>query len=359
MHQAFNTPLFHSRWYEDLQGLKDFHQQHPLHACFMNGEFSPSNTYHFFSTLAYETEDIGRCISLIVNVITLLVIQNFGTNKYGHYLDDMMNGRLITAICNNEALHHGSDLNRMKSYIKYNEDGSHDIHIDKKIITNVGAADLLFVTLSVFEKSCNKFVVLLFEGDEILQQSICDHLQGLASCPSGSLRMELKQARHSKIFSDTNKSLLVMRKMYNMERFLIGCIMSGILKKIFAYALQEIELDVTDKFSHQYLQDKVISIFSCYMKLDSLIKNCIQHMNQNSIVEPILALIKISCIDDVHQSLMILKELSGAKSYMKNHITTKLLQDHEAIYNLGGTKELMKQTLFNDLKNKKIRKIYG
>jgi len=94
------------------------------------------------------------------------------------------------------------------------------------------------------------------------------------------------------------------------------------------------------------------------VQLDSLIKNCIHYMQQGASVEPILSLIKLSCIDNVHNAIVLLKEICGAKSYFKNHVTVRLLKDHEALYNLGGTKELMKQTLYTDLKNKKIRSFY-
>ncbi|HEX2548898.1 MAG TPA: acyl-CoA dehydrogenase family protein, partial [Gammaproteobacteria bacterium] len=240
----------------------------------------------------------------------------------------------------------------------YNADATYDISIDKKIITNVGASDLLFVNLAVSGGQSNKFVIVLFENDEIPQRSISDKLAGLTSCPSGSLRVELVKYKDIKIVAEGNKSLLVMRLMYNMERFLIGGVIAGILKKILYYALQETDLDTVGKFNNQYLQDKVIAIFSYYTKLDSLIKNCIQLMNHHLIVEPILSLIKIACIDDVHDAIIKLKEIYGAKSYANNHVTAKLLRDHEAIYNLGGTKELMKQTLYNNLKNKKTRNQY-
>ena len=358
MPELRNSPLSHSLPYNDIKELKEFYQIHPLHHCFPQGIFSPDNTYQFFSQLAYDSEDMGRCISLILNVITMTVIQNYGKEKYGHYLDAMINGQYVTAICNNEAFSHGSNLNVMKSFIKYNDDKTHDISIDKKVITNVGASDLLFVNLTVSEKQNTKFVIVIFEGHEIPQYSVSNDLAGLASCPSGGIKVELKNCKNIKILAEGNKSLLVMRQMYNMERFLIGCVVSGILKKIVYYALQETDADLIEKFNNQYLQDKVIDIFNYHVKLTSLIKQCIHLMNNDSIIEPILSLIKLSCIDDVRDAIMKLKEINGAKSYFKYHITTKLLRDHEAIYNLGGTKELMKQTLFNDLKSKKVRSVY-
>lgn len=341
--------------YDDLTALRHFYQANPLESCLLNDEFSAQNTFDFFVTLAYNTQDIGRCISLMINVVTLTTLKQFNTSFYNQYAKEITSGRLITSICNNEALNHGSNLNGMASYIKPNEDQSFDIHIDKRIITNVGASDLLFISLPVKTEQDNKFMVLLFEGHELPQRCVSNQLNGLYSCPTGGVKINLDNYKGIRVVSDTRKSLFVMRHMYNMERFLLGCIMTGILKKLLHYSFDEKDQDSLGKFNNQYLQDKVIKIFDSYIKLDSLVKQCIQLMTQNKPIESILSVIKMACINDVHEAILLYKELCGGKSYFKNHISSKLLIDHESISNLGGTRELMKQTLFQDLQNKKSR----
>ena len=134
--------------------------------------------------------------------------------------------------------------------------------------------------------------------------------------------------------------------------------MTGILKRILKYALDEKDTDVVGKFNNQYLQDKIIKIFDSYIKLESLVTNCIGYMQKEEPVESILSVIKLTCINDVHDAIILLKEICGGKSYFKDHISSRLLADHEAINNLGGTRELMKQTLYQDLQSKKTRSLY-
>ena len=344
--------------YHDIDELKKFHKKYNIKNCFKDNVFSPAVAYNFFSNLAYESEDIGRCISLIPNVIAATLLEKYDKEKYSPYIHKIKEGDFVAAVCNNEASNHGSNLNAMASFIHYNDDGSCEVSIDKKMITNVGASDLLFICVSVKNKAESSFAVLLFEGQEVHQYSLSDKLHGLSSCPTGSVRAELTCYKDIRFISKGAKSFLMMRHMYNMERFVLGCIMAGILRKIVHYALEEQDLDMVGKFNNQYLQDKVIVLFSLYLKLESLLKNCIHYMESGKTIEPLLSIIKLSCINDVHQAIMILKEIYGGKSYFKDHITSRLLRDHEAIYNLGGTSELMKQTLFNDLKNRKTRSMY-
>ncbi len=350
--------MSHEYNYHDLPALKEFYKQNPLHTCIQNNKFSASGTYDFFVNLAYKSEDIGRCISLMINVVNLSMLEKFDESNFLLYRDKINNGELITSICNNEAFNHGSNLNGMISYIKKNDDGSYDINLNKRIITNVGAADLLFVSVPIWGEQENKFAILLFEGSEIPQMSLSDKLSGLTSCPTGSIITELKNYKNVRLVSNVRKSLFVMRHMYNMERFLLGCIMTGILKKILKYALDEKDNDVLGKFNNQYLQDKIIKIFDSFVRLESLMINCIHYMNTQTPVESILSVIKLACINDVHDAIMLLKEICGGKSYFKDHISSKFLADHEAINHLGGTRELMKQTLYQELQSKKTRSLY-
>ena len=344
--------------YPDSKELKKFHRKNKLTNCILNQVFSPQAASIFFRDLAYDSQDIGRCISLIPNAIAITLLNKYGKDSELSCIEKIGNGELIAAVCNNEATNHGSNLNAMVSYIKYNDDSSYDIHINKKMITNVGASDLLFVCVPILGKAENNFVILLLDGHAIPQRSVSSSLHGLSTCPTGSIEADLVNCKDIRFIAEGKKSLLVMRHIYNMERFLIGCIMTGILKRLLNYALTEKDNDSTDKFNNQYLQDKIISLFDTFIKFDSLIKNCVTYMDDNQPSEPLLSLIKLASIHDVHQAIMTLKEIYGGKSYFKDHITTRLLKDHEAIYNLGGTSELMKKTLYNDLQNAKTRVAY-
>ena len=139
--------------YHDIFALKKFHRENTLHSCVNENGFSADKTFNFFSNLAYNSEDIGRCISLMINVVTLSMLDKYNKQQFMQYSDGILNGEFITAICNNEAFNHGSNLNGMTSYIKHNEDTTFDVLLDKRVITNVGAADLLFVSVPVSGES--------------------------------------------------------------------------------------------------------------------------------------------------------------------------------------------------------------
>ncbi|TAL62696.1 MAG: acyl-CoA dehydrogenase, partial [Legionella sp.] len=229
----------------------------------------------------------------MINVVNVSMLEQFDESNFLLYADKIIHGEIITSICNNEALNHGSNLNGMSSYIKENNDDSYDINVNKRVITNVGAADLLFVSVPIWGEQENKFAILLFEGSEIPQMSLSHKLSGLASCPTGSIIAELKNYKQVRLVATIRKSLFVMRHMYNMERFLLGCIMTGILKKILKYALDEKDNDLVGKFNNQYLQDKIIKIFDSFVRLESLMINCIQYMHTQTPIESILSVIKL------------------------------------------------------------------
>ncbi|KTD61461.1 hypothetical protein Lsan_1838 [Legionella santicrucis] len=344
--------------YPFLAVLKTFYAKNPLHHCLKNDKICPKLSFEFFANLAFDSEDVGACISLMVNLITLFIAQQQSNDCLSQHLNQLLNGEIITAVANNEAFHHGSNLNAMTSCIKFNSDSSFDIVINKPLITNAGAADLVIASVPIEGKAKNQFAMLLFEGSEIQQKCFSEQLSGLRSCPTGSISAQYKNIRNIRLVTEVRRSLLVMRQIYNMERFLLGCIMTGILKKILHYALKEMDDDVHEKFANQYLQNKILSIFEALIRLESLVKNCIDSMEKGNPTESILSIIKLSCINDVGKSIILLKEICGGKSYFKNHITSKLLADHEALNNLGGTRELMKQTLWQTLKNHKIRNLY-
>ena len=219
--------------YPDSKELKKFHRKNKLAKCFLNQAFSPRATSIFFRDLAYDSQDIGRCISLIPNVIAITLLDKYGEDSDLPCIEKIANGELTAAVCNNEATNHGSNLNAMASYIKYNDDGLYDIHINKKMITNVGASDLLFVCVPILGKAENNFVILLLDGHAIPQQSLSSSLHGLSTCPTGSIEADFVNCKDIRFIAEGKRSLLVMRHIYNMERFLIGCIMTGILKRLF------------------------------------------------------------------------------------------------------------------------------
>ena len=115
--------------YPDSKELKKFHRKNKLTNCILNQVFSPQAASIFFRDLAYDSQDIGRCISLIPNAIAITLLNKYGKDSELSCIEKIGNGELIAAVCNNEATNHGSNLNAMVSYIKYNDDSSYDIHI--------------------------------------------------------------------------------------------------------------------------------------------------------------------------------------------------------------------------------------
>jgi len=84
--------------YPDLAELKKFYKHNPLHACIKENTFSAAGTYEFFVNLAYTSEDIGRCISLMINVINLSMLEIYDESNFRRYRDPIINGELISAI---------------------------------------------------------------------------------------------------------------------------------------------------------------------------------------------------------------------------------------------------------------------
>ena len=312
-----------------------------------------------FKKYAAQTLDISASIAHVPNVIAIALLNKYDVLKqYNTYRQQLLNSNFTAAICNNELGYHGTDLEKITSCATLVNKNTYDVFINKPLITNVGDADLLIASVKEQHVNSSWLRIMLFVRQEVTQKNLSPDLLGMNNCCTGSISMEKCNYQHAKFLGSKRQSLFIMRTMYNLERFFIGAIVVGILEKILflCAGLQGNNHHRLPSISdNQYLQDKIITIFKNKSTLEGLILKAISQYQSGEDYSDTLSLVKASAITDGHEAIMMFKEIVGGQAYIKKHVSNKLLHDHMAIYNLGGTKELMKITLFRELL-KKYRK---
>lgn len=310
-----------------------------------------------FYGLAKGSLDLPFCSSLAAHsAIAMDLMNHFSTpeqkKKYG---DLIKRTDSIMAICNSEE-GAGSDLKKMKALALADENGQAVVHLMKPCATNASHAELFLVSVWIEKpQQKRKLGVILLEKAEVESWSLQNDLSGFRTGLTGGLRVaNLKITLKERLLNTNVGSFNIFKRCFDMERLFLGVMVAGIFEGI----EEEIKKLIVDKesqgFSYkdkQYLQEKLINVYKVRTQISSIVEKILisgQEFNFNDFSKE-LCLLKIWINEDAVQALSNYYELLGHRGYLKNQICQKLLRDFMGLRYFGGTIELQKITLFQEL----------
>jgi len=306
--------------------------------------------------LAEGSLDLGFVFTVSVqSVLAIELLLKFGTaDQKEKYLKPAIRGDIVFAISNAEH-QAGTDMNKIKSSVKYDSAGKPFLSGNKTVCTNVPFADV--VLLSAHNEKTGTFDIYLIDTNLGETQSWTDQLLGVRTGITGALYFDnvhisdIEQRRLGK----PGQAPSILQACFDLDRLILAVMVSGCLRGLVDMAIENIQLraEKDPEFAkHQYIQEKFYKVFSCAEKIDGLITMIVNDLPDREVLSALkqrrntLSVLKELLCTEAYDAASDIFELFGFLSFKGDHLMQKILRDLMAFKFLGGTKELQKNMVF-------------
>jgi alkylation response protein AidB-like acyl-CoA dehydrogenase len=306
--------------------------------------------------LALGSMDLPFCSSLAAHsVISMDLLVHFATPfQKEKYLPRMRHPDFISSICNSED-GAGTDLRKMKASAAVMESGEALVQFEKPCATNASHADLYLT--SVWLESPNQrpsLGVLLLEKSEVSSWSLQEALSGFRTGLTGGVKVQnLTIPLRERLLNFSSGSLNIFKRCFDMERLFLGVMVAGILEGVESEIKETIQAKESQGFTYndkQYLQEKLLNVYSVRTQIGALVDGILheQTFDLNSFSKE-LSLLKILINQEAVGAVTNFYDFVGHRGFMKDHLSQKLLRDFMGLRYFGGTVELQKNNLYQEL----------
>jgi alkylation response protein AidB-like acyl-CoA dehydrogenase/GNAT superfamily N-acetyltransferase len=297
--------------------------------------------------------DLGFSVSAVAHWVALLSLQRFGCESVmARYLPRLLSGEWVAAVANAEP-QAGTNLMAIASHALRTPNGF-DLHTRKQCITNVGVADLMLVSARLRDVSPRKEVnIFLVEktAPGVAVQTL-NQLTGLRTSCTGDLVAQPASLPADALLGEVGSGLEIFRTMFTQERLWTGVLYLAALRACQERALDHAETRL--QFGrpigrNQYVQDRIVRMSVAEQLLRSLLAGLLASVERGEDVSDALSVVKIHGVDAAIEASESLVRLLGGRGVSKTETAEKFHRDLLALSILGGTVELQKIVLYQEL----------
>lgn len=307
-----------------------------------------------FAGLAHGGLDAPLGLSAVAQWIGVHLLARYGdAGQRGRYLESLMDGTWIVAVCNAEP-NTGTDLRRMRSRIEPDGAGGYTAEIHKSSASNLSDADVAIVSAWERRGSGPRLAVIVVPARAgLVQTALVERLAGFRTGLTGALdspaplAVKLDEVR---LGADAGR---VLRCCFDLERVLIGAMIGGCVDGLLELCCEHLrgrEAEDPQVVRHQYVQDKVAAIYAAGRRIEGIVGLALAGPEMAG---ELLSAIKLTAVEDGLQAATTAYELFGYAGYLRAGFVQKVQRDLQAFRMLGGTRELMKISLFRELWGRK------
>ncbi|MCM3766263.1 acyl-CoA dehydrogenase family protein [Neobacillus niacini] len=301
---------------------------------------------------------IGANIS-VHGLITAQYILNYGTERQKeYYLPRMATGELVGAVAMTEP-NAGSDLQGIKALARYDETrNEYVISGSKTFITNGQHCDFVVVVAKTDQnvkpsRGTTLFIVDVpaagFERGRNLEKL------GLHSCDTSELFFDEVRVGEDAILGKKNEGFRILMSELPRERLTIAvsaiASMEGVLDSTIQYT-KERELFGT---TLDHFQNTRFVIADLYAKMEvhrAFVNECIKLLTENKLDTVKASMAKLTCSELQGQVIDECLQLYGGYGYMMEYPVARAFVDARVQRIYGGTSEIMKKIISNELFSK-------
>lgn len=295
----------------------------------------------------YRYPEIGFWLSVIAHQIGACVLDQFGSEaQVTRHLNGILDGSKLIAVCNSESSS-GGNLRLIKSSAIKVDDSIY-ISSQKNCSTNLGAADLALVSVKISGSEGLK--VVLVDDIKGRQVDLRNSIDGFQSGMTGSLTLQNHPAASGDFLSDPKSALQLI---FNLERFFIASLMTEVMREHLMIAVPHAHSRIIDSkpiLEHQYIEDKLVSIFEELSVVEGLLKDI--ELGSGYVHNDRLSLAKFISVEKALASAQTCIEVLGHLGVMKNSKLQSQSLDLTILKFLGGTKEFHKSIIADSLARK-------
>jgi alkylation response protein AidB-like acyl-CoA dehydrogenase/GNAT superfamily N-acetyltransferase len=303
--------------------------------------------------LADGSGDLGFSVSAVAHAVCALVVQEFGSpEQHRLYLPRLLSGEWVGAVANAEA-QAGTNLMAITSRATATA-GGFELTAEKQCITNVGVADLALVSARLADAPARKEVnVFLVEtAGPGVEQTTLVNLEGLRTSCTGDLRVRQAPLLGHAVLGGVGAGLGVFRSMFALERLLTGVLYLAALRACLDRAVHHAE--TRQQFGrpvgrNQHVQERVIRMRVGEHLLWCLLDDLFDAVERGLEVGDRLSLVKVHGIEAALDASAGLMRLLGGRGMTREERAEKYHRDLLALSVLGGTVELHKLVVYQEL----------
>ena len=243
---------------------------------------------------------------------------------------------------------------RSRAFVR---DGGVVLSARKRSVTNLGAADVALVSARVqgvpARESVNVFLVDL-HGPRVRQRRRSD-LSGLRTSPTGGLVAWRAPLDDGALVGARGDGVRLFRKMFSEERITTGFLYLAALKYCRDRALAHVE--GRRQFgqsigANQYVQEKLVKMQVAVDLLEAHLWRVVADHAAGRDVHGALSSTKVFGIEAALQAAQDLVRLLGGKGISVDEPGERLLRDLLGLSILGGTVELQKLIVWDELRRR-------
>ncbi len=303
--------------------------------------------------LASGSSDLGFSVSAVAHWVCLLSLQQFGSAaSLARYFPRLLSGEWVGAVANAEP-QAGTNLMGMTSHAVHTPDGF-ELHAHKQCITNVGAADLMMVSAKLRGVSSLKEmnVFLVEAGTAGVATRVLTYLTGLRTSCTGDLEARSVKLPADSLLGGVGRGLRIFRTMFTQERLWTGVLYLAALDSCLRRALAHAETRL--QFGrpigrNQYVQERIIRMKVAEELQRSLLTGLLGAVERGDDVPEMMSIVKIHGVEAAIEASEDLMRLLGSRGMGKHETAEKFHRDLLALSILGGTVELQKIMLYQEL----------
>jgi len=299
--------------------------------------------------------DIPFSVSIVAQFISICILKEFGSDDQKlTYMNKLENGEKLASIANSE-ISGGTDIRSMQSNIVVLND-KYYLNAYKPCVTNC-PADLIFLSTWIGNEN-KRMEVLILPAENLKQELKSTEIFGFqtgltGSCLATNLELNYPSVRLGNQFD----GFKILKYSFDLERLLISCVLAGALEKVLNLSVEYIQNRKSfskNLVDHQHIQEKIVRIYNAKHTIKTLIDyikiNC-ESLSINNIrnFDMELSHLKYFAVEQSFLAFTEFFELMGHSAVRVDHIAQKLLRDTSLLKFLGGTKELQKQFILNNL----------
>ena len=318
--------------------------------------------------LAKGSLDLPFCLSALAHNIGIkALIKKGSSSQCANYLNSALSGECLMGIANSEETG-GTDIKSIQSKLELERLGDEYgiLSVHKNCASNVSDSDLILTSVWKHANGAKPSMeVMLLDRKQIVQTPLNDSLIGFRTGQTGSLstigtiKVRIKEVQ----LGPDLVGYTILKLMFNLDRLFVSTMVAGMLEGVLELALKH--LSERSSFQkpladYQYMQQKVVDIYTAHLKLWGILHSIIHSSAGPLAVEDLslftdeLSVLKISAIEDGLNACISFFEIFGYRSYMKDSVSAKLLEDILAFKFLGGSKEQQKILLFDSIYKKRL-----
>lgn len=302
--------------------------------------------------LAYGSGDAGVAVSACAQLVVVDVVHRFAAPSLrARLLPGLAAGTAVGA-CANAERDAGTDLMALRSRTAPTAAGR-VLTARKHSVTNLGFADVALVSVRDVDAAAREAVnVYVVDGHAAgVCQGLRTDLAGLRTSPTGRLLARRAVVDDARVGA-RGDGVRLFRAMFSEERITTSALYLGILKNCRDRALRHIfdrEQFGAPLAKNQYVQEKLVRMQVAIELLSHQLDAVVVAYAAGRPVHGSLSVLKLYGVDAALAAASDLVRLLGARGVSTDEPAMRFVRDLHALSILGGTAELMKMVIFDEM----------